>query len=281
MYGGLCFAYDDQGLTWTLQEDSLAAWKERVARPLVSTPRTFYKLVGYLRFVYGVLDIHERHLGRWSKVQSSMGSTITSWDDPTVDEKHVMSLCIAISELRNNKRHAGSFRTDVGLPLVVGYAAGDATTRRYAANLFVNGKPVLPGVVVAFVDDEGRPCERPIEVGEALGQEMCVDLLRKSGCNVGIIAGDNQGVGYAFEKGYARNDVTDSIISRTMVKAGSMAVVIADIDTLGNYADIATSAKRSMISDAERARRVKETWKCLRRGYQEWIVNNAVYVLRT
>ena len=60
-----------------------------------------------------------------------------------------------------------------------------------------------------------------------------------------------------------------------------MAVVIADIDTLGNYADIATSAKRSMISDAERARRVKETWKCLRRGYQEWIVNNAVYVLRT
>ena len=56
------------------------SWKERVTRPLASTPRTLYKLVGYLRFVYGILDFYERHLGRWSKLQSKMGNDIKNWD---------------------------------------------------------------------------------------------------------------------------------------------------------------------------------------------------------
>ena len=281
MYAGLRFEYDVTGLSWTLQTDSLASWKERVARPLTNTPRTIYKLIGYLRFAYGVLDIHERRLGRWSKIQSLMGSTIASWDEETVDPTHVASLCDAISGMRNGKRHAGSYKADVGLPLRVGYAAGDATTRKYAANLFVDGKPVLPGIVVEFKDEKGRPCERAIEYGEALGQEACVYLLRRRGCNVGIIVGDNQGVGYAFEKGYARNDATDRVIERTVANAGGMAVVIADINTLGNYADIATSEKRSKISDRERKRRERETWACLQRGFDEWARGNAVYVLRT
>ena len=193
----------------------------------------------------------------------------------------MLSLCTTIRNTVNKSRHAGSYRADVGRPIKIGYAAGDATTRCYAACLFVDGNPILPGIVVNFVDENGEPCERLIEIGESLGQEACVELIKKAGCNVAIIAGDNQGVGYAFEKGYAKNKDTDVIIERTVASAGKMAVVIMDIRTKGNYADIATSDERSKITGEERERRRKETWACLQQGAREWMTSNAVYVLRT
>ena len=246
MYGGLRFQYSGhEGLTWTLQADSLASWKERVARPLRNTPRTFYKLLGYVRFAWGVLDIHERCLGRWSKAQSRLGSVITSWDAEIVDAKVIKAVCEVIQRIENRRRHAGSFKADVGRPLKIGYAAGDATKWCYAACLFVDGAPILPGIVVTFAE------ERPIEIGESLGQEACVTRLRDAGCNVGIIVGDNQGVGYAFEKGYAKNDETDVVIARTVAGAGKMAVVVMDIDTKSNYADIATA--RAVVAPIQKS----------------------------
>ena len=46
-----------------------------------------------------------------------------------------------------------------------------------------------------------------------------------------IVAGDNQSVGLGCRKEYARNDVTEVVIGRTVSKVGTAAIVMMDIDT--------------------------------------------------
>ena len=284
IYGGAQFAYDESGLTWKLQDGSLKSWQERVTRPLVSSPRTLYKLVGYLRFVYGILDFHERHLGRWSKLQSKMGSGIKNWDNPSVADTDVNELCATILKLTNKKRHAFSFRSDIGGKVRVGYVAVDATTKRYAFCEFRDGHVVrLNGLAVTkavdFGDERGGDAERKIEFGESMAQDAGVDFLIHKGCNVIIVVGDNQGVGYGFRKGYARNDETDAVISRTVEKAGTAAVVVMDIDTDENYADIPTRPEEH-YTDEDRDKRETATWRAMKKGLELWRERNVVYVLR-
>ena len=284
VYGGAQFRYDESGLTWKLQDTSLMSWKERVTRPLASTPRTLYKLVGYLRFVYGILDFYERHLGRWSKLQSKMGNDIKNWDTPSVADTHITELCAIILGLTNERRHANSFKKDVGGPVRVGYVAVDATTKRYAFCEFKDGSVVRRhGIVmtksVKFGGSDEWDVERRIEYGEAMALESGVDFLIKRGFNVVIVAGDNQSVGFGFRKGYARNDETDVVIGRTVTNAGTAAVVIMDIDTDENYGDI-PSRPDEVYTEVERDNREAATWRALKRGFELWKEANAVYVLR-
>ena len=128
---GVSIRGDPCGVSWSIDTASIEYWKHRMQKRPPNSPRSFFSILGFLRFALPVLNIHRRHLGRLTKVQSELG-VVENWDkcfscleEPLTDA--IKILFQLIPRYSHRKTHLSAARQE---PI---FFAVDATPKRVAA----------------------------------------------------------------------------------------------------------------------------------------------------
>ena len=79
-YCGVKIGITELGVQWTLDDAILKVWKQAAEQDFLPTPRSLYALLGFLRFAYSVLNFDRALLGRFTRIQSTLGA-IQKWDE--------------------------------------------------------------------------------------------------------------------------------------------------------------------------------------------------------
>ena len=278
-YCGLELSLDGHGVHWRMEEAALKTWKEVIQRPIVSSPRALFRLLGMLRFAAPILNWPRRRLGRFTKYQSQLG-VILNWDEESaVHDEMIEKMSSAIMEIENKRVHAKSHiplkRKD---PMTV-YVAVDATQKKWAM------WPMMDGMVIEseckegnFLDIEGKIMTLPISYMEGIAFREAVRYLKSLGAVIWIIGNDNQGVGRAFVNGFSRSTEVDEVVALEPI-GNEVCMIVADIPTDLNLSDIGTRPNKS-YSPEDREKRRKATWALMGEAFTRWRSMAEEYVRR-
>lgn len=268
-----------RGLTWRLEDDSLAIWKSMTRVPLLRSPRTMYAFLGYLRFAQPICGMQRRQLGPLTLEQSKLGQ-IQDWDAEVVDATVITQLCDLVMGIHNRPQHRKSHLPGKRVGYEALFVAVDATPWRYSV------VPMVPdgnggGVILddytqsgsfrdsmKFREYVGPDGKVDIDMAEALVMGVGTEITKSFGAAVWIIGGDNQGVGYGYDKGFSRSEGVNGVIRLANIPP-EQRMVIADIPTWGNIADIATRPEEHYSSEQKRFR-TETSWNRMWHAYQRW-----------
>ena len=291
-YGGMVLRSDRAGLTWSLDTDAVEVWKTIARSELVPSPRTLFKLISYLRFAAPILGWREGKLGRLTKVQSELG-VIEDWDEPKIGEaimkaarRMILEIdtpvehpkqefnewkMLSIRGMQHRKSHVEKKR---GREEVV-FVAVDATEYRWAMTPMQNGKEQEELCRYGMFEQKTA-----IDVAEAYVLRKGLEYGRTTTATVCVVANDNQGVGRGFVSGFSRSEGVDKEIDKARV-AGEPCLVVVDVSTEDNFADIGTRPDEPEKNTPEQYKhRRKETWARLETGYSEWKRSRRAYNVR-
>ena len=285
------------GLCWRLEKRQIDLWKDIARQRLVPSPRTLYKLVGFLRFAVPILGWRECVLGQLTRAQSELG-LIDSWDEPRVHDSVIQDACELILAIDGDKtRHWKSHlkaNLKRGRMKDMQYVAVDATPERWAM------WPIdAQGNEIDIEKEEGtfdEPIHREfwidgsklvkIDYGEAFALRKGHDFGKRHAVKFLVVGNDNQGVGRSFVLGWSRSDavnrqILEADFVRDATSETSMVMIVVDIHTDSNLADIGTRPHEpEKNTPAQFKKRRSDTIVRLRDGYREWILSGDEYNLR-
>jgi len=295
-YCGVVLSMDGHGLSWSLEEESVRIWHLTAKLDLLPSPRTLYRLMGFLRFAAPILGWQHRVLGEGTKAQSDLGE-IADWDELSVKTEKIdyaRRLVLQVEVRKNHPRsHIPSKRGRVSTTFI----AVDATPDRWVIVLLrdCQGSPeiVLWNLNDFHTDKSYVPHTKldasggvPIEVAEAIAMDFGLDegQLHSDECSVLVIGGDNLLASLGFWKGFSRSDGIQSVINSSKTPK-ERPVVFVDIPTGENLADVKTRPKvlekmtPKEIED-ETNKRMATTWKRLNDGYRQWMLTAKAFFFR-
>lgn len=267
-YCGMEARSDREGIKWRVAATSLSTWKILRRATLRRSPRTLFKVTGYLRFALAVTGEPRWRLGRVSKAQSRLGK-VTEWDDLVVTEEELnlawglFDELVAEWDTKQGWKHRRSH-----VPVATGslfvVVAVDATELTWAVNVLTN-----EGVVDNLSEQGVFRHKRPIAEAEAFGGVKGLQVAQSQPAPVVILCNDNRGIGRGFWKGYSPKDPIDELVKKGLECMKGKAYVGVDIPTDENYADIGTRT-RKVYSSAEVSFRRRRTFERAMLAAEEW-----------
>lgn len=265
------------GVEWRIAPELVQSWKELA--PLLSaspTPRTLWKVAGYLQFAFTVLELPARPLGPIRRVQSLLGLVAEQgWDTTNAEVAQVLPYaaqrCLTVGNAFRHGRTRKRQRSRTTL-----YFACDATPAHWGwYRLDEHGK--------ILGQDSGPRAFQSIDEGEACA--MCEALLEAtridpSGTAIWVIVADNTSVSRAFTKASSAADSIYNEIKRCNAAELAAVFIIADIRSDGNLADVISRPNESFSSE-EIANRTAETVDAMSRAIDQWERKGLFFVPRT
>ena len=278
-YCGLEIAQNGQGVRWRADPEGVKTWKESVLRPMMSTPRTVFRLLGFLRFVAPILNWPRRKLGRFTKYQSELGSVV-NWDEESLaHDKILKSMMSVITAIDNKYGHAKSHIPTKRASVMTVYVAVDATKQRWAMWPMIDGEVIEAewkhGI---FYGKDGKIQSLLIDFTEAFAFREAVRYLKSLGAVIWIIGNDNQGVGRAFVKGFSRSEDVDDVVASEVI-GDEICLIVADIPTDQNVSDIGTRPNKKYSREDREGRR-KASWDLMGAALTRWRLTTEEYVKR-
>jgi len=269
---------DRNGLKWRVAATSLATWKVLRRVVLRRSPRSLFKVVGYLRFSMAVMGEPRWKLGRISKSQSRLG-LVTEWDEevvPLTDFERAWGLFDALVndwERPEGWKHRLSHVPFVGNMPLFAVIAVDATPLRWAVNV-LNESGAVPNFSRAGNFSEMTP----ISIAEAVGSSEGLASSVALAAPVIALCNDNRGVGRDVWKGFSAKDHVDVWIETCteLLVFGKKAIVCVDTPTDENYADIDTRPTED-YSPEERLFRRQRTYERAIRAVEIWRLTGKSY----
>ena len=251
-FGGIQLQSGDDGTTWSVIPATVSSWKEWASSKKTSTAETLWKAMGFLRFVSPIVDLMPATLGELTEIQSVTASSAPlmcrlDYRKPREClQPFIDKACALIKNIDYKPRHWKSHLLGMGR---VWSAASDATTTCEAFVIF-DGPP--PQVIDNLESNE-------IMVREAGALADCIKRWVKiSAANdILIVLCDNQPVLRSFARGWTNCSEMKTIVSDLRSILVARRIVIVDIDTNENYADI-FSRPGEFFSEEERAFRLKK-----------------------
>ena len=305
-YGGIRLRTDRNGLYWSVELASIITWHSVVAEELVPSPRSLFRVTGWLRFAAPILGWPDCKLGRLTKAQSRLGQVLESeWDVPCVDPMVMSTATTLVRSVRiitdeNGEQHGEEFhrRSHVikrsrGQPF---FFAVDATPSRWTVyEITENGTPVLWRAAYFGGDFdalgnwipsiEGSTAVGPdiwdIDEAESFAMLQGIRLGHSRGASLLVCANDNQVVGWNYTNGYAKNEVFDAHIVEAYTD-GECTLVIVDIPTKENYVDVGTRVDLIYPTAGVGSLhyRQKATWERLKEAHVFWRTTGRNYLTR-
>jgi len=296
LYCGVVLSMDGHGLAWSLDAESVRIWHLTANMELLPSPRTLYRLMGFLRFAAPVTGWQHRTLGEGTKAQSLLGE-ILEWDTLSVDPEVIEKVRLLVLQVTVNKSHPRSHIPVKRTRSQASFLAVDATPERWVIVLMRenNGSPEI--VQWSFddfrADKSYLPHARldiaggvPIEVAEAIAMSFGLDEGRRHIGNedVIVIGGDNLSASLGFWKGFSRSDGIQSVIAHSTIPK-QQPVIFVDIPTEENLADVKTRPKvlekmSQKEIEEEINKRLALTWKRLSDGYRQWELTAKAFFYR-
>jgi len=266
-YCGMEAKSDREGLKWRVAATSLGTWKILRRAVLRRSPRTLFKVTGYLRFALAVQGEPRWRLGRVSKAQSRLGK-VTKWDEICVTEEELVLAWSLFDELvaewetergwKHRRSHIPATKEDLFLVVAV-----DATERTWAVNVLTSDG------VVEGLSQQGAFRRKPIAEAEAFGAEKGLKVASTQAAPVVVLCNDNRGIGRGFWKGYSPKDPIDNHVKKGIRHLVGKVYVGVDVPTEENYADIGTRTEKNYSSTEVTFRR-KRTYERAMLAAQEW-----------
>ena len=273
VFCGLRLIQDRNGLSWTLPAAKVAEWKLVVGNTLECTPRSIFALAGMLRFAAPILGWERQRLGRVSKLQSSLGN-VSDWKKPCDGNgpreglERMREMIMALPEDDSQKQHMKSHIPKRGREEPMFFAV-DATLTHWSVCQMSQGQIVWQeqGIFVK---------EARIGVQESLVFAMAVRRAKIRDVTHAVIATDNTEAGRGFARGHGVDDI-DGIVAGALYES---AIIVADIGTDYNIADVGTRPDVS-FSKENIALRTKRTWMCIQHAWRRFLGEKVVYSERT
>lgn len=243
-YCGFHFRITRHGLEWKIATTTLSTWVSICEDPrhLPSTPRTFWKLLGFLSFAFTILCLPIRRIGRYRQLQCDLG-LVADWDvtlsqllDPITELRQV------IAELPSNNCyvHRGCWKT----PKNVTVLAFDATPHRFCVT-----KLGMDGTHTDL-DADDFATELLIDTAESESCATAILLLPKDDySNLYILIGDNIPTLRAYHKGSSTSNGMRGAIERSNVRNIHCPLLFVDVPSESNIADIGTRPAKDYSSE--------------------------------
>ena len=281
-FGGVVIYTEPGELKWGLEDSTVEGWKAVASAELLPTPRVFFRLVSFLRFVGPVLCWPQNKLGRLTKAQSDLGQ-VEDWDEQQVPEEAMQEACrlilgvdaSAISDRSTHFRKRGRGEVE--------FFAVDATPKRWAVYR-MKGAEYMPSGDDVRTGDFEQTME--IDNAESFAFYTAMGWSRELSASVTVVANDNQVVGYSYNRGYARKrkdgksvDVLDTHIKEQRFTETESRLVIGDVPGSLNVSDIGTRPEKR-YTEENREVRLKATWEILQETWAKFKENASTYVLR-
>jgi hypothetical protein len=256
-FGGIELHSTDDGTTWTVLPDTVSEWKRWASEQQRSTAEILWKAIGFLRFTSEIVGLLPAQLGALTAVQSLVASNpLNPLKDrrdyarirPELDEP-VKKACRMILEINYKPRHGKSHLLPRGR---VWKAASDATPV-CEAYTFLDDESEIPVVKKDLAADE-------IMVREAGALADCIRRWHDiSGINdLLVVICDNQPVLRSFHRGWSSCSEVQAIINSILYILERRRILVVDIGTNENFADI-FSRPNDDFSSEERAYRLTMT----------------------
>lgn len=268
MFAGIEIVGTNDGLWIHPDKGRLEKWKLKLTNEVFrNTPRTYFRFMGYLRFIHTIEGIPKWLLGRMTKFQSSLG-LISRWDDEMIPWERIEEARQAILSFESTGRHRKSHIQRKG---EVRYLLVDATPTRYAV-WEIYEREILEKWEGNF-DNETR-----IDKAEAYVLRLGIQLGQSVRTKYCVIGNDNVGVSIAFHNGYSRSDdVDEEIVQAGRVK--DIHVVLVDVPTNENVADIGTRPSKMFLED-DVDWRLTQSWHRLLSAEKKWRATGECYTGR-
>lgn len=281
VFDGVHIKVDRNGPSWQLDPETATAWNSFAAARARWTPRTLWRALGFLRFAFSIQGRPVRLIGRAVRVQVEVASQIpVVWDTERADLQGPIELLqrIIIS-LGNPWRHAKSHLVGYKRPregASVGFLCVDATPRAWAFAQI----DVCEARIVGAPHRDSFACETPIDIAEASVMRKGIEFAQaKKEIRVWFVAGDNTAASRAFLKGYSPSGMDAEIVASGVCEWDGE-LIIVDIPTDENYADIDSRPDEKSSPENERYRR-HATWRRLQSAMEAWKKWPAAYFGRS
>jgi len=276
-YCGIEIRVGPNKFQWRVAEATLNTWHKLRHLSVRSTPRTLFKIVGFLRFALDVQGTPRRVLGRISKAQSRLG-LVKNWDAEVVnslDIKRAWSLLDDLLARRKSGRDWQHRKSHIPSGMsqgVVTYAvvAVDATPYRFAAAVLEENGIVsksIEGAFGEFTDIAHAECTAAMK-----GLELVSDIEAQ----VIVQCNDHKAVGRGFWKGYSPQDALDRMVITGLRAIKKKILVQVDVPSAENFADIGTRPDKSFTPEERalrmqcslaRAKEAASIWKATGKDY--------------
>ena len=242
-FGGIELRSTNNGTTWAVLPDAIAEWKRWAGEQQQPTAETLWKALGFLRFVSGIVGLLPAQLGELTAAQSGVAADTKSplktrrdyaKNRPELLEP-VKKACRMILDIDYRPRHWKSHLLPRGR---VWKAASDATP-----------------VCEAFIFLDELLCYRPTAANPIVKLCLLADeiMVREAGALAGcikrwyemsgindllVVICDNQPVLRSFHRGWSSCSEVQAIIASILHILESRRILIVDIGTNENFADI-------------------------------------------
>lgn len=269
-YCGMEAKSDREGLKWRVAGSSLSTWKILRRAVLRRSPRSLFKVTGYLRFSMSVMGEPRWRLGRVSKAQSKLGKVV-DWDVVCIDQNdldiawnlfdELVAVWESVAGWRHRQSHVPKVAPEQPLFIVV---AVDATPWTWAVDVLVDANVVKGG------SKKGRfAAEKPIAEAEAKGSLEGIVIAKNFNAPVIVVCNDNRPVGRGFWKGYSAQDELDGYIKKGVPHLEGKVYVGVDVPSKENFADIGTREEKD-YSPGEVAFRRQRTFERAMCAAEKW-----------
>lgn len=275
VFAGMEISKDRNGIYWRPDQKVLAQWRELATESLKSTPRTLWKLLGYVRFAANIVNTPRRKLGRYSKTQSQCG-LVNDFDEVRNELKETI---VALQNFTRstdlqNKCHAKShIKRDRDDPL---FLVVDATPERWVVSVWRDR--AYGGNIFEDVANSALPTGTKIDEAEAIPLAFAITWGRQFS-NTLIIGSDNTGVGLAFHKGFSHAPEVDREIAHARICELDETIILVDIPTDENFADIGTRPG-VVHTESEFSQRTLDSKHRLDEAYKKWKAECRFYFSR-
>lgn len=263
------------GIQWRIAKTTLDPWLERTTCALECTRRSLWRLLGFLTFAYTVLGVSSRLLGGGRHIQANCGLvTDAEWDivDDTLEEC-ISDLTRQIRNIKNVRQHYDPRKRCRNDDPRILRVVSDASKQKWCFYVVDHSGQII---------DQGEgPASGDIAESEAIGvAEGILRIRRLVGNNsVIVLAGDNISVMRGFAKGYAASKNIHAQIVRSKIAEIEGVVIVVDVSTDDNLADIGTRPDRVYSGEEEEFRR-RRTIERMEAGLELWILHGTVFVSR-
>lgn len=259
------------GLWWRLAPSTLFSWQQRIQQELENSLRSVWAVCGMLTFAQAVLMWPTRRLARFRQFQVDQGKVNDEqWDTPNpLCQPEIQAASEIIRDLKNDWCH----RRSRVRPRNILYGVFDATPQIWSWSSFDSG-----GTETAF--DSGF-FESNMLIDDAEATACCkllrhwlVEVLAED--TLILCGGDNRPVLQAFVKGTSACVRIKQQISESRILETRARIVMIDIPSKENYADIRTRPDQ----DSDANFRLSSTISRLHHGLTMTLKQNIEFISR-
>lgn len=272
-YCGFHFHITRNGLEWKIATATLSTWVSICdTHQLPTTPRTLWKLLGFLSFAFTILCLPIRYLGLWRQLQSDLGS-VSDWDvglSQLIEPISQLRLVITGLPPKNVYVHRGCWK----IPRNVTVLAFDATPHRFCVTrLDMDG-------TCTDLDCDDFEAELPIDTAESESCATAILLLPEDELdNLFILIGDNIPTLRAYHKASSPSSGIRRAIERSKVRSIRCPLLFVDVPSECNIADIGTRPTKDYSSEEVTFRRCSCELRA-QTALREWCLTGETYFSR-